>query len=478
MSSRTDAYSAVVTTGIYCRPGCTATPNATNVRRYGVAAAAEAAGFRACLRCRPYRGRQRVNWESPDLVCRAVQLILGGTLERRTEDAVASRLGVSARHLRRLFNQHVGVTPAQLARSGRTHFARRLLDDTDLSVTDIALAAGFGSTRQFNRAVREIFRATPGELRARRRKADRLVADGGLLLRLPYHGPLDWPHTLAYLSSRAIPGVESVADGVYRRTIVVDGDPGVIELFEGEPERGVAAGSHLLLRAHLPHWEGLIHLVERARRIPALDFPTTEANSALSDDPLIGPMIVARPGVRPPGAWDPFEVGVRIILGQQVSVAAASTMSGRLVRALGTPVGGLTEFGLTHAFPTAETLASADLSDLGLTRICVASVQTFARAVAAGQIPLDNSLTLEDLASAVVALPGLGAWTAQVLAFRLGERDAFPSSDLGLRRAYERLNPDGTPSLVKRSEAWRPWRAHAAAHLWAASQSRTPLAHA
>lgn len=469
MSTPTDAYSAVVTTGIYCRPGCTARPTAANVRRYWVAAAAEAAGFRACLRCRPYRRRQLVRWDGPELICRAVQLILEGALEGQTEDALASRLNMSARNLRRLFNQHVGVTPAQLARSSRTHFARRLLDDTDLSVTDIAFAAGFGSTRQFNRAVRDIFRATPGELRARRRKADRLVADGGLLLRLPYDRPLDWPHTLAYLAARATPGVESVANGVYRRTVVIDGDPGVIELFEGDRERGVAAGSHLLLRAHLPHWGGLIHFVERVRRIAALDFPIAEANAALSSDPLIGPIIVARPGVSQPGAWDPFEVGVRTILGQQASVASASTTSGRLVRALGIPVRGLTAFGLTHTFPTAETLAFADLSDLGLTRARAAAVQSFASAVAEGRLPLDNSQPLDDFATAVMALPGLGPWTAHVLAFRLGERDAFPSSDLGLRRAYERLKSGPTPSLEERSEAWRPWRAHAAAHLWAAN---------
>jgi len=463
------SYSAVVTTGIYCRPGCTASPNPTNVRRYSVAAAAEAAGFRACLRCRPYRSRQLVSWDGPELVCRAVQLVLGGAFEGQTEDALASRLGMSARNLRRLFHQYVGVTPAQLARSSRTHFARRLLDDTDLSVTDIAFAAGFGSTRQFNRAVRDIFRATPGELRARRRKADRLVADGGLLLRLPYNGPLDWPYTLAYLAARAIPGVESVANGVYRRTVVIDGDPGVIELLEGDAERGVAASRHLLLRAHLPHWEGLIHLVERARRIATLDFPTADANAALSSDPLVGPLIAARPGVRQPGAWDPFEIGVRIILGQQVSVAGASTASGRLVRALGTPVPGLSAFGLTHTFPTAETLASADLSDLGLTRARAAAVQAFACAVAEGQLRLDNSQSLDEFVTAVTALPGLGTWTAHVLAFRLGERDAFPASDLGLRRAYERLTSRTTPTLGERAEAWRPWRAHAAAHLWAAN---------
>ena len=469
-----DTYSAVVTTGIYCRPGCTARPNPGNVVRYEVAAAAEASGFRACLRCRPYRRQQPLSWDGPELVCRAVQLILDGALEDQTEDGLASRLGMSARNLRRLFNQHLGVTPAQLARSSRAHFARRLLDDTDLSVTEIAFAAGFGSVRQFNRAAREIFRAAPRELRARRRKADRLVADGGLALRLPYNGPVDWDHTLSYLAARAIPGVESVAGRAYRRTVLIDGDPGVIELLDGGPD---ASGAHLLLRAHLPHWEGLIHLVERARRIAALDAPTPEANATLAADPLIGPLVAARPGIRQPGAWDPFEVGVRIILGQQVSVAGASTTAGRLVQALGTPVPGLAPFGLTHTFPTAETLAAADLSNLGLTRSRAAAVQTFARAVAEGGLHLDNSQPLDDFIASVTALPGLGPWTAHVLALRLAERDAFPASDLGLRRAYQRLTPDAPEPLEAAAERWRPWRAHAAVHLWASHQPDQSGAH-
>jgi len=453
-------YSAVVTTGIYCLPTCGAGPKPENVRRIPIAAAAEAQGFRACMRCRPYRAQQPLSWDGPELVCRAVQLVLDGALDDQTEDVFAARLGMSARNLRRLFNQQVGVTPAQLARSSRTHFARRLLDDTDLTVTEIAFAAGFGSVRQFNRATRDIFRAAPSELRARRRKADRLVADGGLALRLPYNGPLDWDAMLAYLDRRAIPGVESVSDGVYRRTVVIEGDPGVIELLRGGDD-------HLVLRAHLPHWEGLIHLVERARRIAALDAPTSEANAALEGDPLLGPLVAARPGLRTPGAWDPFEVGVRIILGQQVSVVGASTTSGRFAAALGTPVPGLAAFDLGYTFPTAETVASADLSDLGLTRARAAAVQNFARAVSEGQLRLDGSQPLEEFMASVVAVPGLGPWTAHVLALRLGERDAFPASDLGLKRAYERLVPDPTQSLEELAEQWRPWRAQAAAHLWA-----------
>src|SRR5438132_8881675 len=249
-----EPFSAVVTTGIYCRPGCSARPRAENVRPFTLAAAAESAGYRACLRCRPDRSPQLAFWTGPELVCRAVQLILGGALDRGTEADLGRRLGVSARHLRRLFRAQLGVTPDALARSARAHFARRLLDETDATVTEVAFAAGFGSLRQFNRTCREVFRASPRELRARRRARDRLVADGGLVLRLPFEGPLDWDSLAAYFAARAIPGVEYVSGTTYRRTVVIAGDPGVLELVPGGDD-------HLLLRAHLPHWEDLIHLV-------------------------------------------------------------------------------------------------------------------------------------------------------------------------------------------------------------------------
>lgn len=303
------AFSGVVTTGIYCRPGCSARPRAENVRSFALAAAAEAAGFRACHRCRPYRWPQAVTWTAPELVCRAVRLILDGVLDKGTEADLGARLGVSARHLRRLFTVHLGVTPDGLARSARVHFARRLLDDTDLSVTEIAFAAGFGSLRQFNRACREVFRESPRELRARRRVSDRLVADGGLLLRLPFRGLLDWDAMAAYFAARAIPGVENVAGSTYRRTIVVGDDPGVLELSPGSTD-------HLVLRAHLPHWEELVHVVQRARSIGSLDFDLDEPASLFARDPTIGPLLEARPGLRPPGTWDPFETGVRAIIGQ------------------------------------------------------------------------------------------------------------------------------------------------------------------
>src|SRR5215218_8274490 len=354
------AISAVVTTGIYCRPGCSARPRTENVRAFPLAAAAEAAGYRACFRCRPYRCPQPVTWAAPEMVCRAVRLILDGALDSGSEAELGARLGVSARHLRRLFIEHLGATPDGLARSARVHFARRLLDDTDLTITEIAFAAGFGSLRQFNRACREVFRESPRMLRARRRKADRLVADGGLRLRLPFRGPLDWEAMAAYFADRAVPGVEHVSGSKYRRTIVVGDDPGVLELWRGGDD-------HLVLRAHLPHWEELVHVVQRARRIASLDFELDEPANHLARDPTIGPLLETRPGLRPPGTWDAFETGVRAIIGQQVTLAHANTIAGRLVERLGTRVRGLEPLGLTHTFPSSATLAGADLGDLGLT---------------------------------------------------------------------------------------------------------------
>jgi len=455
--------SAVVTTGIYCQPGCSGRPNAANVRRFDFAAAAEVSGYRACLRCRPYRSAPALDWTTgPELVCRAVHMIIDGLLDERREDDLARALGISGRHLRRLFALHVGATPDQLARSCRTHFARRLLDDTDLSVTDVAFASGFGSVRQLNRDCQEIFQASPRELRSRRRRADRLVADGGLLLRLAFTGPLAWEEMLTYLRARAIAGVEQVTDTGYRRTVVVDGDPGVLELTWG-------GADHLLLRAHLPHWEGLIHIVQRARRIFSLDAPVEAANQHLVSDQIVGRLIRARPGLRVPGAWDPFEVGVRAIIGQQVSVAAANTLIGRFVRQVGQPIAGLASLGLSHSFPSPEVLANADLSGLGLPRARVEAIRNFARCVERGEVRLDRSTGLDQLTAAITAIRGLGPWTAQYIALRLGERDAFPTDDLGLRRALQTLRRDRRPSLADLAANWSPWRATAAVQLWRAS---------
>jgi AraC family transcriptional regulator of adaptative response / DNA-3-methyladenine glycosylase II len=331
---------------------------------------------------------------------------------------------------------------------------------------EIALATGFGSVRQFNRACQEIFRAPPRSLRARRRKTDRLVADGGLALRLQFRGPLDWRGLLSYLAARAIPGVEHVSDETYRRTIVVAGDPGVLELSQGGDD-------HLVLVIHLPHWEGLVHLVARARRIANLDLELDEPAAHLARDAIIGPLLRARPGLRPPGMWDPFETGVRVILGQQVTVAAAGTIAGRLVERFGTPVPGLRKLGLTHVFPSATTLAVADLADLGLPRARQDTIRSFARAVSEEAIRLDGSVGLDELIASLTAIDGLGSWTANTLALRLGERDAFPATDLGLRRALDSRNPE---SFARLAERWRPWRALAAMHLWTADSGERATA--
>jgi AraC family transcriptional regulator, regulatory protein of adaptative response / DNA-3-methyladenine glycosylase II len=454
-----EAFSAVATTGIYCRPECSAKPLPQHVTKYRLAAAAEAAGYRACLRCRPYRSPDALDWSGPELVCRGVQLILGGALDGGTEAELGARLGVSARHLRRLFSAHLGVTADGLARSARTHFARRLLDETDLSVSEVAFAAGFGSVRQFNRACRDVFRLSPRELRARRRRSDRLVAEEGLTLRLPFDGALDWCSLLGYFEARAIPGVESVSGETYRRTIVAGGEPGVLELLPGGDD-------HMFLRVHLAHWDELMHVVARARRIANLDADMEEPARQLGGDPVVGPLLRKRPGLRVPGSWDPYETGVRAILGQQVSVAGANTLAGRLVERVGTPVAGLDRFGLTHVFPQPATLAEADLADLGLTGARTAAVRGFARAVAEDSIRLDRSVGLDSLVSSIQEIEGLGPWTAHYIALRLGERDAWPATDLGLRRALG--NQLRSRSAREVAEGWRPWRALAATHLWLA----------
>ena len=394
-------YSAVRTTGIYCRPGCGAKPLAENVSTFELPAAAEAAGYRACLRCRPYRVAGTVADETPELVCRAVQLIIAGLLDEAGEEALGARLGVSARHLRRMFHEHLGVTPDQFARSRRAHFARRLLDDTDLGIAEVAFAAGFGSLRQFNRAMREIFRATPRELRDRRRRGDRLAADGGLVLRLPFTPPYDWEAMSSYLAARAVPGVESVVDGVYRRTISLDGEPGLLEI-------GAGGDDHLILRAHLPFWEGVIHVVDRAARLVGLDCEPVRARAHLAADSELGPLVTARPGVRVPGAWGPFEVAVQAVVRDRLAPDEAGDALRKLVEVYGVPVPGLGH-GLTHAFPGPEALAAAEM------------IGPFAREVANGNIRLEDAETLVPALETVVS-----SRAAQEIALRLGARDAWP----------------------------------------------------
>lgn len=449
-------FTGVVTTGIYCRPGCSGHPLERNTRPYASAAAAEAAGFRACLRCRPDR-EPVTGWvDAPELVCRALRGIADGALDNATEDALAARLGVSARHLRRLFDVHVGATPAEVARSRRAHFARRLLDDTDLPPAQVATAAGFNSVRQFNRVMKDVFRFTPRELRARRRLPDRLVTDGGLEVRMPYQPPFAWSSMLAFLAPRATPGVETIDPeaGVYRRVVELGGAPGVVEVWD-EPDRAA-----LRVRVHLPSFDGLVHLLAGLRRQFDLDADPLVIDAALARDRTLRPLVRARKGIRVPGAIDPFELSVRAVLGQQITVAGATTLAGRLVERFGTPVPGIGALGLTHLFPSPETLADAELTRVGLTRARSHTVNELARAVTAGAIELCRGRDLDQTVAELQTLPGFGPWTAQYVAMRAcGERDAFPATDLGLRHA---LGADPTT----RAEVWRPWRAYGAIQLW------------
>jgi AraC family transcriptional regulator, regulatory protein of adaptative response / DNA-3-methyladenine glycosylase II len=454
------AFHGVVTTGIYCLPGCNGRPLAHNVRLFPLAASAEVAGFRACLRCRPYRAQPTASGLGPELVCRGVQLVIDGALDDGTEDDLGVRLGVSGRQLRRLFGAYLGVTPDQLARSVRVHFARRLLDDTDLPVTELAFAAGFGSVRQFNRSCLEVFRATPSQLRARRRVRDRLVVDGGLALRMPFQPPLDWDAMLALLRARAIPGVEDLSGSAYRRTVIIDGDPGVLELSPGGRD-------HLVLRAHLPHWVGLVHVVRRARRIFGLDADIEAANRALGGDPLVGGLIAARPGIRSPGCWDLFEAGIAVIVAGHTTPAGGRETMRRLVERHGRYLPGLGPLGLSHVFPSPAELASGDLSGLGLGASGICAIRGLAGAVTRHTLDLGRADRLETLIESLTAIPGISADTAHRLALRLGERDAFPAASPALLRALSRATGHAVTAQQAQAMAsrWKPWRAHVAAHL-------------
>jgi AraC family transcriptional regulator of adaptative response / DNA-3-methyladenine glycosylase II len=445
-------FTGVSTTGVYCRPVCPVRPPLLkNCNFFPTAAAAEDAGFRPCMRCRPERSAGTPAWpEVPEAVSRALALIRAGALDSAGVDELAARVGLGGRQLRRLFTDGVGASPLAVAKARRVHFARRLLDETNLPVTQIAFAAGFRSIRQFNHDVRATFRRTPTELRGR--PAQR---NGALTVRLAYRPPFDWSSIAGFLAARATRGVESVTPVRYARTVLAGDAPGWVEVV---PDDG-----HLLLTMHLPSHDGLIGVVERARRLFDLGADPAAIGDHLGSDPALAPLVAARPGLRVPGCWDPFETAVRAILGQQISVRAATTLAGRLVAEFGKPAEGIDDPSLTHIFPTPSALADAALESIGCTRQVAAAVRAIAAGVADGSLALDASRGLDDLLMRLVALRGVGAWTAHVIAMRIGEPDAFPSGDLGVRKALESKSDH---EIVARAEAWRPWRAYATMHLW------------
>ena len=452
-------FTAVRTTGIYCRPVCPApTPKLRNVIFYPCAAAAEDAGYRPCLRCRPETAPGTPAWNGTSaVVARALRLIESGALDDGDAAALAGRLGLGERQLRRLFVQHLGAAPVQVARSRRAHFARRLLDETDLAVTQVALAAGFGSIRQFNDAIRTTFNFSPTELRARRRHAP---APGELTVRLPYRPPLPWATMLAFLGARATPGVEVVDDVGYRRTVRIGDEPAAIAV------RPDAERAQVVLRVHATDHTRLIDVVERVRRLFDLGADPHRIGTHLRRDARLRPIVTRLAGLRVPGAWDTFELTVRAILGQQVTVRGATTLAGRLVERFGTPVD--LGPGLTRLFPLPASLADAPLETIGLPRARAATIRALAEAVASSRLSLDASDGPEPLAARLCALPGIGPWTAEYVAMRaLGEPDAFPAGDLGVRAALGNgTGPVTTKTAETIAEAWRPWRAYAVMYLW------------
>jgi AraC family transcriptional regulator of adaptative response / DNA-3-methyladenine glycosylase II len=470
-------FTGVRTTGVYCRPICPApTPRRENVSFYPSAAAAQAAGFRPCLRCRPETSPARGAWHgTSNTVSRALMLIEGGALDEGAVDTLAARLGLGERQLRRLFQQHLGASPLAVAQTRRVLLARQLIDETDLAMTEVALAAGFGSLRRFNDTFHRLYGRPPSALRRRRGTAAIAAPGSALTLDLPYRPPYDWAAMLGFLAPRAIPGIERIADDCYTRTIELDGAFGTISV---APSR---RGTSLVVTVHFPRLTALPEILARIRRIFDLAADPLAIAAQLAEDPLMAPLMAARPGLRVPGAWDGFELAVRAMLGQQIAVAAATRLAGKLVAAYGTPLGPeLASPDLSHAFPRPERLARADLATLGMPAARARALSAMAAASAADPRLFTTGESLQASIKGLTALPGIGEWTACYIAMRaLREPDAFPAADIGLARALAdgsgtRLN---AAELAARAEAWRPWRAYAAMYLWTADR-QAPAASA
>lgn len=449
-------YIGVVTSGVYCRPICPArTAKEENVRYFPSAASAAEAGFRPCLRCRPECSPGTPAWlGTPTTVSRALRLISESGLDDGGIEELAERLGVGSRHLRRLFLRHLGATPSAVAHTRRLHFAKKLIDETQLPMSEIAVASGFGCVRRFNAGIRNTYHRTPTQIR--RLAHHTAQPENEYLFHLRFRPPYHWDGMLSFLAARATPGVEVVEAGKYRRSISLNGSHGYFEVSLDESKVALVA------RVQFGDPRALFYIVERIRAMFDLNADWAAIVRSLQSDTRLSQLVGSQPGLRVPGCWNGFELAVRAILGQQVTVQGATTLAGRIARTFGQPFP--TDRGLTHLFPLPAVLADANLTTIGLPGARAETIRALARAVRDERIRFDGIVDVNAFLASLCEIPGIGAWTAQYVAMRaLGEPDAFPSSDLGLLRA---LGIDNARELERRAETWRPWRAYAAMYLW------------
>lgn len=450
-------YIAVRTTGIYCRPSCPAvTPKRSNVEFHRSAAAAQQLGFRACKRCRPDASPGSPEWDlRGDLVGRAMRLIADGVVDREGVAGLSEHLGYSSRHLNRLLTDELGAGPLALARAQRAQTARILIETTDLSMTDISFAAGFGSVRQFNDTVRDVFATAPSELRHRTSTKGRQGIDpGAVSVRLAVRGPFAGGQLFAHIGARAVPGVELWDGEAYHRALDLPNGHGTVV--------AGPAGDHVQATFRLSNWRDLAPAVGRMRRLLDLDADPVAIDEQLGADPALASLVAATPGLRSAGSVDPYETLVRAIVGQQVSVAGARTVTGRVAEAIAEPLT-IEHPGLTHVFPSMARIAAADRSAFPMPTARATTLRRVADAVMAGELVLDAGVDRHAVIEQLVALKGIGPWTARYVVMRgLGDPDVLLDTDLGVRHALTAL--DLGPDAANR---WRPWRTYAMHHLWA-----------
>lgn len=456
-------FTAVLTTRIYCRPSCPVVPpKAENMTFYPSAAACQQAGFRACKRCRPDTSPGSPEWnQRADLVARAMRLIADGIVDREGVPGLASRLGYSTRQIERQLLAELGAGPLALARAQRAQTARLLIETTPLPMAEIAFAAGFSSIRTFNDTVREVFALSPSELRTRAPKKGHIASTpGALTLRLPFRAPLNPDNLFGHLAATAVPGVEEWRDGAYRRTLRLPYGHGIVTLTPNP--------DHIACRLTLSDLRDLTVAISRCRRMLDLDADPVAIDDQLRTDPVLAPLVDKAPGRRVPRTVDEAEFAVRAVLGQQVSTAAARTHAARLVTAHGEPLDD-PEGGLTHLFPSPEALAALDPESLAMPRTRRATFTTLVAQLADGSLNLGVEGDWTETRARLLALPGFGPWTVDVIAMRaLGDPDAFLPTDLGIRKAAQELGLPSTPAaLTARAATWRPWRAYAVQYLWA-----------